>query len=131
MNDRVQYMIDNTLKLENDRYQFSVKHGFSGKRPQHFKDCIVIRWKHRKRKNKDFIDYERIEEYVALCHEISQKYNLYNEKHPLLESSLRLLGVGIYVFSEWNKVWAIPNEFKRIQEFILPKLPVWAMVTKK
>lgn len=130
-NDRVQYMIENLQKLEQDRFEFVLKYGFRN-RTQNFNDCIVVRWKHRKRKDKDFIDYERIEEYASLCHEISEKYNLNDERNPLLEFRLKALKVGIYVFFEWNhQTWAIPNEFKEIQEFIIPKLPSWAFLTKK
>lgn len=130
--DRVQYMIENLKQSQSDKHQFSIKHGFAYKRPQNFKDCIVIRWKHRRRKDKDFIDYERIKECADLCHEISEKYDLYDENHVFLEFDLRAIKVGVYAFFGWSyKIWAIPNEFKEIQEFIIPKLPAWAIVTRK
>lgn len=129
-NDRVAYMVENLERLEEERHQFSIKYGFAYKRPQDFKNCIVIGWKHRKRKDKSFIDYDRIKEYAALCHEISEKYKLYDEKHPLLDCDLRLLKIGIYSFHSFFKTWAIPNEFQEIQEHILQKLPEWAVVKK-
>jgi hypothetical protein len=131
-NDRVEYMVNNLKQLEQRRFQFSKEYGFAYKRPQNYKDCIVVRWKPRKRKDKNFIDYDRIEEYVAICHEISQKYNLYDEKDLLLESSLRLIKIGIYVSPSYHlNTWAIPNEFKEIQEYVLSKLPSWATVSFK
>jgi len=130
-NDRVAYMVENRKKLEAERHQFGIKHGFVGKRSQYFKDCLVIRWKHRTRKDKNFIDYDRINEWAELCNEISEKYNLYDDKNPLLESELKLLKVGIYVFRSFSLTWAIPNEFKEIQEYVLSKVPAWAIVSKK
>jgi len=128
--DRVSYMIENSKRLEEERHQFSIKHGFAYKRPQYFKNCLVIGWKHRKRKDKNFIDYDRIKEYAALCHEMSEKYKLYDEKDPLLDCDLRLLKIGIYSSYSFFKTWAIPNEFQEIQEYILQKLPEWAVVKK-
>lgn len=130
--DRVQCMVNTLKKLESDRYEFGIKHEFARKRPQDYKNCVVIRWKHRKRKNKDFIDYERIEEYVVLCHEITDKYQLRDEENSWLEFSLRAFKAGIYVSTHWDfHVWAIPNEFQEIQEFVLSKIPAWAVVTRR
>jgi hypothetical protein len=131
MNPSVEYMVANLKKLEKLRHQIAVDHGFAYKRAQHFKNCVVIRFKHRKRKNKDFIDHERIEEYVGIAHAISDHYQLWDEKHMFLEAELRLAKIGIYVKLSWCNIWAIPNSLPELQEYVLGLLPEWAEVTKK
>jgi hypothetical protein len=40
--------------------------------------------------------------------------------------------IGIYVCNEWgHHTWAIPNENKEIQEYVLGKIPSWAKVVHK
>ena len=127
--ERVKELTNIRLELEDKRHKFAVKHGFAWKRAQNFKNCIVIRWKTI---NNGKIDYQKIDEYVDLCHHLSDKYNLWIEKYPLLESQLRFINVGIYCFYEWShQTWAIPNESKELQEYILSKLPKWARVSVK
>lgn len=126
MND----MVENRQRLETLRHDFALKHGFAYKRTQNYKNCVVIRWKASQKKYK--INYERIEEYTALCAEISDKYKLWEEQDPFLESELRLAKIGIYVLCEWDyRTWAIPNENKEIQEYVLGKVPSWAKVVYK
>lgn len=117
-------------KLEDDRHKFAIKYGFAYKRAQDFKNCIVIRWKTSPKKYK--ISHSRIDEYVKIANEISQKYDLYIEEYPLLSFDLLLLNAGIYVFSTFDyKAWAIPNENKEVQEYVLSKLPKWAKLSIK
>ena len=112
------------------RRELAIKHGFAHKRTQNYKNCVVIRWKTSR--NKYEINYERIEEYVRLCKEISNKYNLWEEKDPFLEFELLLAKIGIYVLYEWDyNTWAIPNENKDIQDFVLSKIPSWGKVVRK
>lgn len=125
----VQKLIANRTKLADERHQFALKHNFLGKRSQNFKNCIVIRWK-TSRKNHE-INYSRLDEFVRISHELSDKYDLWGEDQ-LLESELRLVRAGIYVFSAWDyQAWAIPNENKEIQDYVLSKLPKWAKVSVK
>lgn len=134
---RVDYMIANRRNLEDQQHQFCIKHGFAWKRPQNFKNCVVIRWKHRKRKKdlvkqvNTFIDYERIESYVAFCHKLEKRYKLTDERDLFLDSELKLFKAGIYCFCDgYSKVWAIPNSNRKIK-YILKNLPSWAVVARK
>lgn len=131
--NRIAYITANKRKLENDRQAFAVKHSFWLKRAQDFKHCVVIRWKHRKKKNdKDFIDYERIDQWVDITHNLCDKYELWDERHPFLDTDLMLSKIGIYCFYSWDcKTWAIPNDNKEIQEYVLSQLPAWVKVTTK
>ena len=126
---RVEQLSNIRRELESQRHNFAIKHGFAWKRAQNFKNCIVIRWKTA---TKTGVNYKKINEYVDLCHHLSDKYNLWVEEHPLLDSQLRLIKVGIYCFYAWDyQAWAIPNECKELQEYILSKLPKWAIVSVK
>jgi len=128
----VEYMTNNYRTLEALRHEFGIKHGFCYKRAQHYKDCIVIHWKHRKkRSDKSFIDYERISDYVAVAHAVCDKYELRDDRHPLLDPDLMLAKIGIYCFISWHRTWAIPNVNKDVQDFVLSKLPDWAEVRHK
>ena len=119
--ERVKWLVENHKKLEEERWNFAVKHGFAYKRPQDFKNCIVIRWKWV---FKHKINYPLLEEYTKISHDLSDKYNLWDEKNILLETELRLIKAGIYCFTEFsNTVWAIPNEFKEVQDYVLSKIP--------
>lgn len=136
---RVKYMIKNRKKRTEELYQFRLKHGLIYKRPQHYKNCIVIRWKTVRNPFKKGSDcemtplhYKRIEEYVKISHEVADHYDLWDKKDMFLEEELRLYKVGIDVHCQsYYKLWAIPNEFKEIQDFVLNKVPKWAKVTKK
>jgi hypothetical protein len=119
----IQKMVDIDKKLMLTKIEFSDKHGFAYKRPQNFKNCIVIRWKTS--------NHSKIEEYTELSNNLSEKYNLWETDSPFLEIQLRLIKIGIYVLYESYFIWAIPNEFKDIQEEVLNKLPKWAKVTIK
>jgi len=58
--------------------------------------------------------------------------NLWVEDYPFLETGLLLLKIGIYVFYSWDyQSWAIPNENKEIQDYVLSNLPKWAKVSVK
>jgi len=130
MSPRVRQLVELRKRLENERWAFAQKHGFAYTRAQNFKNCIVIRWKTSRTKYK--IIYPRIEEYTKIAHDLSDKYKLWNDEDPFLDSSLRLLGAGIYCFNEWgHNTWAIPNEYKEMQEYVLSKLPKWAKVSMK
>ena len=130
MNDRIKFLVENHRRLEALRHDFALKHGFAFTRTQNYKNCVVIRWKASRKKYE--INYKRIEEYTALCAEISDKYKLWEEQDPFLESELRLAKIGIYVLYEWDyRTWAIPNENKEIQEYVLGKIPSWAKVVHK
>ena len=126
----VQKLIAIRTKLEDERHQFALKHGFAYKRAQDFKSCVVIRWKTSRKKYE--INHPRLDEYGKTTHELSEKYDLYVEEYPLLSVDLRLLKAGIYVFSSWDyQAWAIPNENKEIQDYVLSKLPKWVKVSVK
>lgn len=130
LSPRVRQLVELRKDLENKRHEFAKKHGFAYTRAQNFKNCIVIRWKTSRVKYE--INHPRIEEYVKIANELSDKYGLWNDVDLLLEISLRLLGAGIYCFNEWgHNTWAIPNEYKEIQEYVLSKLPKWAKVSVK
>jgi hypothetical protein len=127
--ERVQWLVENRKKLMDEKHAFAVKHGFAYKRSQNYKDCVVIRWKASQVKYK--INHPRIEEYVSVCHAVSDKYNLWDEDDPFLDSDLRLMQAGIYCITEWeHPTWAIPNEFKEVQDFVLSSLPKWAKVSR-
>ncbi len=129
MNKRVKQLVKILEDREEECHQFALKHGFAYKRPQDFKDCILIKWKWVK---KGIIDYPKLEEYTALSHKISDRYNLWVKEDLLLESRLRLFKGGIYCFSDWLcHAWAIPNEFKEVQDYVLRNLPEWAEVRVK
>ena len=49
----IEYMTGDLEKREQERHEFAVKHGFSCKRAQHYKDCIVIRWRTSLPKHKE------------------------------------------------------------------------------
>lgn len=128
----VEYMTANLRKLQDARHQFAIKHGFAWKRPQHFKDCVVIHWRNRRRKDKNFIDYERINQYVDVAHDVCNKFNLNDPKDILQEISLKVLKGGIYCFSSWmHTVWAIPNSNAEVKAYVLEHLPAWADVKEK
>lgn len=119
------------IEQENEKFEFSKKHGFINARPQDFKNCITIHWKQRKRKDKSFIDHERITEYVDVMHKVFDKY-IPNWSEDWLDSEYRLSTIGIDSFTHWmHKVWAIPNEHKEIQDFVVFMLPEWAEVRVK
>jgi hypothetical protein len=123
-----EYITNNRRDLEQKRFEFAEKHGFRFKRPQDFKNCVTIHWKHRKRKG---IDYERIVEHAKIAREICKKYQLLDDKNPFLETALMLVKIGVYCSYSYHDVWAIPNSNKEIQEFVLSKLPKWAEVRHK
>lgn len=128
----VQYLIADNKKLEEARFEFAKEHGFAFKRPEHFKDCVVIRFPHRRRTDPDFVDHQRINEYVDFMHSVEEHFKLHDEKHPLLDSDLMLIKAGIYSFYSWRKkVWAIPNSNAEVKAFVLANLPKWATVTEK
>ncbi len=129
---RVDYMIKDIRRIEENRHQYAIKHGFAWKRPQDFKNCIVIYWRYREKKNKPgFIDYERIDEYVAVAHAIRDKYNLFDERHPLQDAQSYLSKIGIHSGIYTHTVWAIPNEHKELQDYVLSILPPWADAVRK
>jgi len=115
-------------ELSNIKHEFSKKHGFAYKRPQDFRNCIVIRWK---TSNKSKINYDHIDDYVRLCHHLCDKHNL--EELPLfIDNDLKLIKIGIYCFCSWDcQTWAIPNEYKELQDYILSKVPKWAKISVK
>ena len=127
---KIESMVANIRKLEALRHQLAIDYGFAYKRPQNFKNCIVIRWKLRKRKSEDFIDYERIEECTCVKHMVCDHYDLWDSKHMLLDYDLMLAKVSIYCRRE-EHIWAIPNDKKKVQDYVLSKLPSWAKVTVK
>lgn len=130
LSPRVQQLIAIRREREEARHEFAVKHGFAYKRAQNFKNCIVIRWKTSRIKYE--INYPRIEEYVKISHDLSDKYKLWHKDDLLLDAELRLFKGGIYVFHEWDHhTWAIPNEYKEMQDYVLSKLPKWAKVSVK
>jgi hypothetical protein len=91
--------------------------------------CIVIKWRTAKKYKPN---YARIDEYVAVCHDLSEKYKLNDEKDILLESALKLIKINIYVGYQFSyQYWVIPNEFKDIQDDVLSRLPDWAEVQRK
>jgi len=119
------------LEQENEMFEFSKKHGFAWARPQDFKNCITIHWKQRKRKDKKFIDHKRIIEQVDIMHRIFDKY-ITNWTEEWLDSEYRLSTIGIYSFTHcMHKVWAIPNEYKDVQDHVISMLPEWAEVRVK
>lgn len=123
-------LVENRQRLETLRHNFAIKYNFAYKRTRDYKNCVVIRWKASRKKYE--INYKRIKEYVTLCEEISDKYKLWEEQDLFIESELRLAKIGIYVLYEWDyKTWAIPNENKEIQEYVLGKIPSWAKVVHK
>ena len=125
-----QEIIDNRSKLQDIKFNFAEKHNFKFKRTQYYKDCIVIRWKTSRVKYE--IVHDKINEYVDFCHKLCDKYNLWDEKDIFLDSDLRLIKAGIYVIYEYDyNVWAIPNEYKEIQDYIINNLPKWAKITIK
>jgi len=128
-NERVEKLTQLYRTMEKARHEFAIKHGFAYKRPQNFKNCIVIRWKTTRERYG--INYPRIEEYTKISHEIADKYNLWDAEFPLLDADYRLFKAGIYSFTEFHRTWAIPNEYKELQDYIIPKLPKWAKLTRK
>ncbi len=130
MDEKVKRLVDMRKELLTARFEFATKHGFAYKRAQNFKNCIVIRWKCSTKK--DVVNHDRIEEYVELSRKISDKYDLWVKDNPLLEIELRLLKANIYVFTTWDyNAWAIPNEYKGVQDYVLSKLPKWVKVSVK
>lgn len=129
MDENVIKRIESRSKLVDDKHNFAIRYGFAYKRSQDFKDCIVIRWKPLGSKQK--INYARIEEYVDFCHTLIKKYNLLDENNLFLDLDLKLMKTNTYCITEWNHhTWAIPNEFKTIQKFVLTNLPKSAKVSK-
>jgi hypothetical protein len=128
-NARVKRLIEIRKEREKELHEFALKHNLAYKRPQDFKDCIVIRWRWSRIKYK--INYPRLEEYVALCHHLSDKYNLRHEEDPLLDNHLKLYKIGIYCFDSFCKCWAIPNEYKEVQDYVISKLPKWVQISRK
>lgn len=127
---RVKFLYDNRKRLETLRLELSFKYGFSFKRTRNYKNCVVIRWKSSRTKCR--VNCKRIDEYIKICKEISDTFSLWEEQDPFLESELRLAKIGIYVLYEYSYItWAIPNEKKDIQDFVLSKVPKWAKVTYK
>jgi hypothetical protein len=126
---RVERLTEIQTKLEEERFQFGNKHGFVYKRPQNYKNCIVIRWKITRKKYE--INHTRLNEYGRITDELSKKFDLYMEEFPLLGVELRLLKIGIYVSWSSYPMWAIPNEFKEIQDYVLSNLPKWVQVSVK
>jgi hypothetical protein len=119
------------LEQETESFEFSKKHGFAWVRPQDFKNCITIHWKYRRKRNKTFIDYDRITEQVDIMHRIFDKY-IPNWTEEWLDSEYRLSTIGIHSFTHYcHKVWAIPNEYKDIQDHVISVLPEWAEVRVK
>lgn len=137
--ERVEYMIANRDKRTKELHEFRIKHGLIYKRPQHYKNCLVIRWKtvrnpFKKGSNCEMtpLHHKRIEEYVQISHAIADKYELWDEKDIFLEEELRLYKIGIDIHHQcYYKLWAIPDEFKEIQELVLKNLPKWAIAVKK
>jgi hypothetical protein len=118
--------------LSEELHQFAVKYNFSYKRPQYFKNCIVIRWKTSSKPYKlTRLVYNRIEEYVRLAHDLTDKHNLWDANDSFCDEELRLFRIGIYVGNGTIKYWAIPDDFKETQDYVLSKLPKWAKVVKK
>jgi len=126
-------MIKNRRELSEAQHQFIIKYDFIYTRPQNYKNCLVIRWKTvRKPWPMTPLHHKRVKEYVAISHSLSDKYKLWDEKDMLLEEELRLFRIGIYVcFQHLYKLWAIPNEFKEVQDLVLSKLPKWAKAVRK
>ena len=130
--ERIAYMINNLQQLEQGRWEFANKYGFAYKRVQDYKNCLVIRWPHRKKKkDKNYIDHDRIQVMVNVAHALRDKYGAWDEKHMLLSSDDVFHTIGVYSHHSFTKVWAIPNEFKEVQEFVLSRLPDWAVVRNK
>lgn len=130
---RVEYLIKNRRERMDAQHQFALKYELAYKRAQDYRNCLVIRWKTvRKPWPMTPLHHKRVEEYVAISHALSDKYKLWDEKDILLEEELRFYKVGIYVIYQSNyKLWAIPNEFKEVQDYVLIKLPKWAKVVRK
>lgn len=130
---RVERLVEIHRVMEERIHQFAVKYGFAYKRPQYFKKCVVIRWKTSPKKNVLYgINYPQIEEYTKFSHGLCDKYGLWDMEDILQGIDFMLIKAGIYVFHQWNyKMWAIPDENKEVQEYVLNNLPKWAKVTRK
>lgn len=127
---RVARLVAKHEKESENRMAFAAKFDFSFKRPQYFKNCITIRWKATKKKYE--IDHDRLREYTKICEDLSDKYGLWEEDDPFMDTESRLLKAGIYLTSSSDfHLWTIPNEYKEVQDYVLSKLPEWAKVTKK
>jgi hypothetical protein len=128
MNALVKRLIEIRKEREKELYEFKLKYDLIYKKPQYFRNCIVIRWRWS-RKYK--INYPHLEEYVDFCHHLSNKYNLSHKEDPFLDNHLKLYKIGIYCFDEFCKIWAIPDEYKEIQDYVISKLPKWIQVSRK
>ncbi len=125
--ERVRRLVESRKRLTELRLAFAAKHGFSFKRSQDFKNCVVIRWKSGKG-----INHPRIDEYVQVCHDLCDKYDLWDKDDPFLDTELKLFRIGILVITEWDHhAWAVPDEYKEVQDYVLTKLPQWAKVVRK
>lgn len=128
--ERIRYMTEQYQILEETRHEFAIKHGFAYTRPHNFRHCLIIKWGWIDKNHK--INYPKLEEYVQISHTLSDDYDLWDKKHPLLDSELKMIKAGLYSFQSGNhRYWAIPNENKDLQKYILNKLPKWAIVIEK
>jgi hypothetical protein len=119
--------IENRQKLHMERLEFGKKYGFLHKRPEHYRNCLVIRWKHSTKK----IEYSKIDDYVEVCCKVCDHYNLW-VKDPFLDTELKVLRIGIYATIHWDyHVWAIPNDYPQVQEFVLKYIPQWVKLKVK
>lgn len=132
--ERIDYITQQYVFLEDRKHEFAKKNGFAYKRAQDFKNCVLIKWKwvNSRRKTSNQIDYAKLNEYVDLCHKLRERYNLFDEQVPLMETDLVLIKAGIYCFTNWhNKCWAIPNENEEVKNYVLNNVPNWGEVVEK
>ncbi len=124
-----------------DRAKFMDKHGFSFTKPRNFKNCLVVRFPHR-----DIpyagdpslkFDYERASEIGHLWNSVIRTFSKRRDflNNISLGEELGLPRLGIYTtrvgIKTYIKLWAIPNEYKKVQDFVLENMPSWAKVTWK
>jgi hypothetical protein len=135
-------MTRSITKAYSDRAKFMDKHGFSFKKPSQFKDCLVIRFPHRKintsgGRNSLGFDYQRAREISRLWCNLTRNFSKPADfvDNMSYGPDLGLPYLGVYTsrtgIKSFIPLWAIPNEYEKVQNFILENLPEWAKVTKK
>jgi hypothetical protein len=127
--NRVEQLVTKRQAAAERRHAFAIEHGFAYKRPQDFRNCIVIRWKFCDKKYQ--VNYDKLAEYSEVYRLLGETYGLFEADDPFLDSEYVVLKAGVFSCEHYCRVWAIPNQFKSTQEFVLARIPKWAKVSYK
>lgn len=129
MSDRVERLTKHYEKWRQYRSELGDKYDFSYKRPQNYKNCLVIRWKKKLSSPVTSADFT---EEAEVKHTIYAKYGVdESDLDWFMDSEFKLAKVGIYVYRSNFPIWAIPNDNKELQDFVLTLLPKWVKLTYK